>query len=95
MKFSWSFQAFYSQKGTILKPTQQFLPMNRIFNCKIDKHFWLEKKFLKLNWKLKYVVVWNFYRYEDLKQQYASEIEYIPGGSGQNALRTASVSVFF
>lgn len=32
-----------------------------------------------------------FYRYDDLKKQYAHEIDYIPGGAGQNALRTASV----
>jgi adenosine kinase len=29
-------------------------------------------------------------RYDDIKRDYSSEIEYIPGGSGQNALRTAS-----
>jgi len=28
--------------------------------------------------------------YDDIKRDYSSEIEYIPGGSGQNALRTAS-----
>lgn len=37
------------------------------------------------------------FSYEDIKKMHASEIEYIPGGSGQNALRTASVNkqIFF
>ena len=32
------------------------------------------------------------FSYEDIKKKHVSEIEYIPGGSGQNALRTASVN---
>ena len=35
-------------------------------------------------------LVRSFNSYDDLKTESLSEIEYIPGGSAQNALRTAS-----
>jgi hypothetical protein len=33
-----------------------------------------------------------YFSYEDIKKKHLSEVEHIPGGSAQNALRVASVS---
>ena len=48
----------------------------------------------------RYVVYWNCYlkikkksSYDELKKKYSNKIEYTSGGSGQNTLRTISVSV--